>query len=235
MDEKFKTLHILILSAALVVCSVILALGLGNVTRQARSVTVRGLAEKEVPADMAVWRLTFSVGGNELPLLQKMIIDQTQTVTAFLREHGLDENDFSVRAPEITDTSMELYIDSSRRDYIYIAKQTILVRSNKVSSVKKAADDTLELLGKGISVRSDYDSKVNYEFNGLNQIKPEMIASATENARAAAEQFAHDSHSKVGKIISASQGLFSIEDAAQGMEDLKRVRVVTTVVYALAD
>ena len=159
-----KTLHIVILSLALVLCSAIIALGLGNVTRQARSVTVRGLAEKEVPADMAVWRLTFSVGGNELRTLQKDIISQTDSVTAFLKEHGLDENDFSVRAPEITDTSMELYIDSSRRDYVYIAKQTILVRSSKVASVKKAADDTLELLGKGISVRSDYDSKVNYEY-----------------------------------------------------------------------
>ena len=118
---------------------------------------------------------------------------------------------------------------------MYVAKQTVLVRSQKVASVKKASEDTLELVGKGISVRSDYDSKVNYEFNGLNQIKPEMIALATENAREAAEQFAHDSHSKVGKILSASQGLFSIEDAAPGLEELKHVRVVTTVVYALAD
>jgi hypothetical protein len=90
-------------------------------------------------------------------------------------------------------------------------------------------------MGKGISVRSDYDSRVNYEFNGLNQIKPEMIALATQNAREAAEQFARDSSSKVGNIQSASQGLFSIEDAAPGLEDLKRVRVVTTVVYSLAD
>ena len=230
-----KTLHVIILSAALIICSILIALGLGKVMHQSRSVTVRGLAEKEVPADMAVWRLTFSVGGNELPSLQKDIIEQTKAVTGFLKEHGLDESDFSVRAPEITDTSMELYIDSSRRDFVYIARQTVLVRSGKVANVKKAADDTLELLGKGISVRSDYDSKVNYEFNGLNQIKPEMIASATENAREAAEQFARDSHSKVGKITSASQGLFSIEDAAQGMEDLKRVRVVTTVVYELTD
>ena len=173
-----KTLHVIILSAALIICSILIALGLGKVMHQSRSVTVRGLAEKEVPADMAVWRLTFSVGGNELPSLQKDIIEQTKAVTGFLKEHGLDESDFSVRAPEITDTSMELYIDSSRRDFVYIARQTVLVRSGKVANVKKAADDTLELLGKGISVRSDYDSKVNYEFNGLNQIKPEMIASA---------------------------------------------------------
>lgn len=230
-----KTLHILIISFALIICSILITLGLGNVMHQTRSVTVRGLAEREVPADMAVWQLTFSVGGNELRALQKDIIEQTKTVTNFLKEHGLDENDFSVRAPEITDISMELYIDSTRRDFTYIARQTILVRSAKVANVKRAADDTIELLGKGISVRSDYDTKVNYEFNGLNQIKPEMIASATENARQAAEQFAHDSHSKVGKITSASQGLFSIENAAQGLEDLKRVRVVTTVVYELTD
>ena len=109
------------------------------------------------------------------------------------------------------------------------------MRSDKVSAVKAAAENTLELMGNGISVSSDYDSRVIYDFNGLNQIKPEMIALATQNAREAAEQFARDSHSKVGKINSATQGLFTIEDAASGLEDVKRVRVVTTVVYNLTD
>lgn len=230
-----KTIHILIISVSLFLCSLVIAAGLGNVTKPQRSVTVRGLSEREVPADMAVWRLSFSVGGNELPGLRKNIIEQTEIVKDFLKNHGLADSDFSVLAPDITDTSVELYIDSSRKNYVYIAKQNVLIRSSKVNEVKKASEDTLELLGKGISVRSDYDTKVNYEFNGLNQIKPQMIADATENARAAAEQFAHDSHSKVGKITSASQGLFSIDDAATGLEELKRVRVVTTVVYALTD
>ncbi|MBR1404595.1 MAG: SIMPL domain-containing protein [Treponema sp.] len=228
-------LHVLVFSCALVVSSVVIAVGLSHVTKDNRTVTVRGLSEKEVPADMAVWRLSFSLGGNNLPSLQREIIQQTEIVTDFLKAHGLSDADFSVLSPSITDTSVDLYIDSSKRSFVYVAKQTVLVRSQKVASVKKASEDTLELVGKGISVRSDYDSKVNYEFNGLNQIKPEMIALATENAREAAEQFAHDSHSKVGKILSASQGLFSIEDAAPGLEELKHVRVVTTVVYALAD
>lgn len=228
-------LNVIVFSCALVLSSVIVAVGLCNVTREARTVTVRGLAEQEVPADMAVWRLSFAVGGNDLPSLQREIIQQTKITTDFLVSHGLEAEDFSVLSPDITDTSVELYIDSSKRNFVYVAKQTVFVRSQKVSAVKKASEDTLALLGKGISVRSDYDSKVSYEFNGLNQIKPEMIARATQNARAAAEQFAHDSHSKVGKILSASQGLFSIEDAAPGLEYLKRVRVVTTVVYGLAD
>ena len=69
----------------------------------------------------------------------------------------------------------------------------------------------------------------------MNEIKPEMIALATQNARLAAEQFARDSGSKVGKIKSASQGLFSIDNAAAGLEEKKNVRVVTTVVYSLKD
>ena len=99
----------------------------------------------------------------------------------------------------------------------------------------EASKNTTELLGKGIAISSDYDNKVNYYFNGLNQIKPKMIEEATKNARVAAEQFARDSGSKVGKIQTASQGLFSIEDAAPGLDYKKNVRVVTTVVYSLKD
>ena len=130
---------------------------------------------------------------------------------------------------------MHIYLDSTRRTFDYIAKQPILVRSGNVSAVKQASSQTLKLIGQGISIVSDYDNKVTYEFTGLNKIKPEMIAQATENARLAAEQFAHDSKSKVGKIMTATQGLFSIEDAAIGLEDKKNIRVVTTVVYSLKD
>lgn len=230
-----NTIQTIIISISLVICSVILAGGMNKIIKQNRTVTVRGLCEREVPADMAVWKLTFSLGGNDLPSLQKQIISQTATATNYLKSYGLTDEDFSVQSPSITDTSVELYIDSSRRPFIYIAKQSILVRSDKVSAVKAAAENTLKLMGNGISVSSDYDSRVIYDFNGLNQIKPEMIALATQNAREAAEQFARDSHSKVGKINSATQGLFTIEDAASGLEDVKRVRVVTTVVYNLTD
>jgi hypothetical protein len=152
-----------------------------------------------------------------------------------LKKHGLSESDFSVLAPEITDTTVNVYLDANRSKFAYVAKQAILVRTEKVAAVKDASNNTLELVGKGISVSSDYESKVQYYFNGLNAIKPEMIAAATKSARLAAEQFAHDSGSKVGKIQSATQGLFTIEDAAPGLEQKKNVRVVTTVVYTLAD
>lgn len=230
-----NAIHTAVICLTVLIASTILAAGLGNVIKEKRTVSVRGLAEREVAADMAVWKLSFSLDANTLPELQKKIISQTEVVTDFLKSYGLSDQDYAVQAPEITDTSVELYIDKSRQTFVYVAKQAVLVRSGKVDAVKLASSKTVELVGKGISVNSDYDSKVKYDFNGLNQIKPEMIALATRNAREAAEQFARDSHSKVGKIQSASQGLFSIEDAAPGLEELKNVRVVTTVVYSLAD
>lgn len=225
----------IIISAAVLLSSVILALGMGKIIKSERTVTVRGLAEREVDADMAVWKLSFSVGSNNLKQLQEAILADTETTKAFLESHSLTATDYTIKAPEITDATVSMYSNPENRSFDYVAKQTILVRSSNVTAVKNAAQDTIDLIGKGVSVSSDWDAKVEYYFNGLNDIKPEMIAEATKNARAAAEQFAHDSNSKVGKINNATQGLFSIEDAAPGLEYRKNVRVVTTVVYELAD
>ncbi len=228
-----KNSQALIISLALIVSATVLACGMSKIVKANRTVSVRGLAEREVPADMATWRVSFSVSGNDLPTLQQEIISKTKIVLDFLGEYDLTESDYSVLSPEITDTTTNIYLDQSRRQFNYIAKQTVLVRTEKVANVKSASIDTIDLMGKGVALSSDYDNSVKYEFNGLNEIKPEMISDATKNALLAAEQFAHDSQSKVGKIMSASQGLFSIEDAAVGLEDIKNVRVVTTVVYSI--
>lgn len=230
-----KTTNVLIISFALIVSAATIACGMSKIAKNSRTVSVRGLAEREVPADMATWRVSFSVSGNDLAALQREVISKTKIVLDFLCEYDLDEGDYSVLSPEITDTTTNIYLDQSRRQFNYVAKQTVLVRTEKVSSAKAASIDTIDLMGKGVALSSDYDNRVRYEFNGLNEIKPEMIADATKNALLAAEQFAHDSGSKVGKIVSANQGLFSIEDAAVGLEDIKNVRVVTTVVYSLKD
>ena len=230
-----KTTNVLIISFALIVSAATIACGMSKIAKNSRTVSVRGLAEREVPADMATWRVSFSVSGNDLAALQREVISKTKIVLDFLSEYDLDEGDYSVLSPEITDTTTNIYLDQSRRQFNYVAKQTVLVRTEKVSSAKAASIDTIDLMGKGVALSSDYDNRVRYEFNGLNEIKPEMIADATKNALLAAEQFAHDSGSKVGKIVSANQGLFSIEDAAVGLEDIKNVRVVTTVVYSLKD
>jgi len=225
----------LIITAAAIISSVILSLGMGKIMHTERTVSVRGLSEKEVDADMAVWKLSFSIGSNNMKDLQNQIIEKTELAKSFLEQYELKQADYTVLSPEITDATVSMYSDPEHRSFDYVGKQTILIRSSNVQGVKDAAQNTIELLGQGVSVSADWEGKVQYYFNGLNEIKPEMIAEATENARKAAEQFARDSKSKVGKIQSASQGLFSIEDAAPGLEYKKNVRVVTTVVYTLVD
>lgn len=224
-----------ITSVSVVIASVILAFGMGKIMHTERTVSVRGLAEKEVDADLAVWKLSYSIGSNTLKELQNQILSQNELAKNFLENYQLSKSDYTVLSPEITDATVSMYSDPEHRNYDYIAKQSILIRSGNVHGVKEAAQNTIQLLGQGVSVSSDWDAKVEYYFNGLNEIKLDMIAEATENAHKAAEQFAHDSKSKVGKILTANQGLFSIEDAAPGLEYRKTVRVVTTVVYSLID
>ena len=218
---------------SIVMAAVILAVGLANIITPERSVSVRGLAEREGGADLAVWNMSFSMGENSLESMQKSILEKTEVIKKYLIKHGLEESDFTVKPAAITDNSLNSYMDQTKITYKFVAQQTILVRSGKIEAVKSAYADSLELVSAGIAVSQDYDSKVSYEFTKLNDIKPEMIAEATKNARTAAEQFAHDSNSKVGKIKKATQGLFTIEDAAVGLEDKKSVRVVNTVEYLL--
>ena len=230
--KDLKTI-ILSVSVSVIASAVILSVGLSNIARADKTVSVRGLAEREVDADLAVWPLTFSLGSNDLSELQKDILAKTEIVKNYLAEYELSGDDFTVQSPSITDNSMNPYMDKNQVRYTYIAETVVLVRSSKVEQVKKAQGDSLKLMSDGIAVSKDYKSKISFEFTNLNDIKPQMIAEATKNARTAAEQFARDSGSKVGKIKRASQGLFSIEDAAADLSERKTIRVVTTVEYLL--
>jgi hypothetical protein len=228
MEKK----NIWIISVVILLAALIVAGGMSQIARQQRTVTVRGLAERDVPADMAIYPLTFSVGSNDLSQLQADILAKIEIVKAYLQEKGLSEADYTIKSADITDNSVNPWLTEKGR-YTYLAKQVILVRSSNVEAVMAAQASSLDLAGKGIAVSQDYDSMISFEFTKLNDIKPEMIAEATQNAREVAEQFARDSHSKVGKISQATQGYFTIENAAQGLEQVKHVRVVTSIVYLL--
>ena len=223
--EQNKSLNFLTVAIALIISALIIAFGFKNIIRTERTVSVRGLSEREVDADLAVWPLSFQLGANDLQILRSEIVKKTGITVDYLKSHNLSDSDITVRAPSITDTSLDPYMDSNKQKYIYIAKVEILVRSQNVKAVKKAQSSSLDLAESGIAVSQDYGSRVQYDFTGLNEIKPEMIAEATSKAHEAAEQFASDSGSKVGKIKTASQGVFTITDAAQGLEEKKNIRV----------
>ncbi|MBR4644049.1 MAG: SIMPL domain-containing protein [Bacteroidaceae bacterium] len=203
-----------------------------------RTVTAKGLCEKEVKADKVTWPLKFKELGNDPAELYDRIENNTKTIVSFLKEYGLTDEEISIAPPAMVDQQANMSYSSEQVRYRYKANCVVTVVSKNVDLVRKIVSNQPKLMRQGVTIVSnEYDetSNVSYEFTGLNEIKPKMIAEATKNARKTAEQFATDSESELGKIKTADQGQFSINDRDQNTPWLKNIRVVTTVVYYLKD
>ncbi|MBR6749060.1 MAG: SIMPL domain-containing protein [Bacteroidaceae bacterium] len=212
-----------------------IASGLENALGDERTVSVRGLSERIVPADKVVWPLVYKEVGNDLEALASQVNNKNKIIIDYLKAKGISDDEISVSPPEIIDLQAERYVNQNI-PYRYNLRTIITVSSKQVDLVRNLINEQGELLDKGIAIVSgEYDAQIDYQFTGLNELKPDMIAEATRNARQAAEQFASDSDSKLGKIKTASQGQFSITSRDQYTPYLKNVRVVTSVVYYLED
>ena len=222
-----------IVAAGLAVLGFFVYLGLGSLAERDRVVSVRGLAEREVKADRVIWPIVYKTTGNDLQALYARLNDVGETITQFLVANQVPDSAISLSAPQIVDLRADRYNTNRTADRYNVTLVTT-VTTYKVDLVRSLMPRMGELLKSGIAISvGDYDSQVRYEFNGLNRIKPEMIEQATRNAREAAQQFAKDSESKLGKIKSASQGLFTVDSRDQYTPHIKRVRVVTSVNFYL--
>ena len=198
-----------------------------------RMVTVKGLAEMEVPANKVTWPLVYKEVGNDLGTLYDKIKTTNRTIINFLKDKGITENEISVNAPEIIDMQAERY-NTNPVPYRYNVTTVITVTSQQVDLVRSLISEQGELLKQGVAIiGGDYRYNVEYDFTGLNNIKPQMIEEATKNARESAMKFAKDSDSKLGKIIRANQGQFTIGNRDAHTPYIKHVRVVTTIDYSL--
>lgn len=205
-----------------------------------RFVTVKGVAEREVQADLALWPIQFIVADDDLKVAQSRIVESHKGVMAFLARHGIDATQVELQDLSVTDTQANRYggQPGARR---YVISQTVMVRSTEPDVVFKASQAVGELVDAGIVLSSDgpWSGGPTYLFTKLNDVKPGMIAEATANAREAAEQFALDSGSMLGGIRRANQGLFVIlpRDQAPGVQEQRQrtkiVRVVSTIDYIL--
>jgi hypothetical protein len=200
-----------------------------------RTVSVKGLSERDVPADVAIWPLQLNVADNDLTALVATVEKQKATVVAFLKERGFADDEITVGAPAITDKQAQSYGNDAVR-FRYLAQQIVTVYTKKIDAVRAANRDLLTLGKAGVVFsQENYELKTQYLFQGLNEIKPAMVEEATRNARVVAEKFAADSASRLGKIKSATQGQFTVEDRDSNNPHIKRVRVVSTLEYYLAD
>jgi hypothetical protein len=211
---------------------------IGNGILQSRTfdryVTVKGLAEKEVNADNAIWPITFTITSNELKDLKNQLDKQSEQLVKFFSDHGIKTKELNLGVPSIIDTKANLYGGNNYNPFRYIGKGRITVQTSNIDAINKAILDITDLLSEGIVIeQDDYRNRVEYQFSKLNEIKPDMINQATKEAREAAQQFAEDSGSEVGGIRKATQGYFSINDRDTNTPYIKKVRVVTTIEYYL--
>lgn len=210
-------------------------MGFQDVSQNRRTVAVRGLSEREVTANLVTWPIVSKEVGNDLPSLYASIEKTNRIIVEFLVANGVAESEISINAPDVLDLQADRY-SSGNIPFRYNVTNVVVVTSSQVTKINSLVKRQVELLKQGVAiVAGDYQYRIQYDYTDLNVIKPEMIADATKNAREAAEKFAEDSHSTLGKIKNASQGQFSIDDRDQYTPYIKRIRVVSSVEYFLKD
>lgn len=226
-----KFIPSLLIALSIVILGLCLKSGIDNFTFRDREVTVRGLAERQVMANEVTWPITFNIAGDDLTTIYDNVSRTDSIIVRFLTSSGITRDEISVAPPSTYNAAANQY-GSSTFKYKYSLESTVTVTTNKVDKVRELLGRQAELLKEGVAFSNSY---INYRYTDLNAIKPAMIEEATKNARLAADKFAADSHSKVGKIKTASQGQFTIDDSDSSTPWLKNVRVVSTIVYYIED
>lgn len=227
LEEKITV----IVCVTILLSALLLTAAISNIRTGARFVSVRGLSEREVTADLALWPIKATAAANTLPEIFSQISNNQKFIVEFLKAKGFTDDEINITQPQVTDRQAQLYYEnnnaSSQR---YIAEIGVLLKTSKIDKVKKAGQEIGELVGKGVTLSS---TSVEYLYTKLNDIKPAMIEEATKEARKAAEKFAKNSGSMLGRIKHANQGLFTIEPVHFYTQEQKNIRVVTDIEYFL--
>jgi hypothetical protein len=209
--------------------------GVNSYMSYTRTVDVKGLCEREVMADKVIWPISFKIMGDDLQNVYNQIDQKNKIITNFLKEGGISEEEISIASPKISDKFANEYGNNDRL-YRYVTTNVITVCTDKVETVLSLMSKQAQLIKQGITLSSDnWENPTEFKFEGLNDLKPEMVEEATKNARQTAEKFAKDSESELGKIKRASQGSFSIENRDSNTPHIKRVRVVSSITYYLSE
>lgn len=235
MKIDMKLLQAAILAVSIAFLGLCIKWGIDDFANKDRNVTVKGLAEKEVEADKVTWPIPTKELGNDLPELYQRINTTTAKVKAFLKQHGIKDDEINVNAPVVIDLNADQY-SNNNRGFRYNITSTITVTSQNVKLVRSIMAKQGELLKQGVAVLDGgYENRITYEYVGFKKMKPQMIQEAIKNAEATAQEFATNSNSKLNKITKADQGQFSIDDRDANTPYIKKVRVVTTITYSLKD
>lgn len=231
--DKGKFFSGLFIMTGLIILGLMLPQAVGRYRSFDRTVNVKGLCEKEVKADKVIWPVMYRVMANDIQSIYDQTDGNNAAIVAFLKSGGITDAEITVSVPSISDKFANEY-GSNDRAYRYIAKSVVTVCTDKVDAVLALMARQSKLLKQGVvTAGENWENPVEFRYEGLNEIKPQMIEEATQNAREAAQKFAKDSGSRLGKIRTANQGTFTIENRDSNTPYIKKVRVVTSVTYYL--
>lgn len=226
--ENIKNNKFLFISSAIIVFSVLISaafyISAKDFSKQGSYVEVKGLSEKIVKADTAIWSLSFEVKSNNIDTLYSDIEKNITTIKTFLVEKGFEASEINVAPVNIY---QETYKDAAFR---YNSNNQVSVYTKKVDLAKATSNETLLLVKRGVVLNQNY---ISFEFSDLNSIKPGMLAEAIKNARDTAGQFAENSGSVVGSVTRGNQGVFDITDKDPGSPEYKKIRLVSTLRFLL--
>lgn len=222
--NTLKNNWVLVVSGALVVCAAVFFFSARNFSKQGEYVEVKGLSEKIVKADTAIWSMTFEVKSNSIDSLYADIEKNSTLIKSFLKQKGFEDSEVSVAPVNIY---QDTYKDAAFR---YNSTSRIAVYTKKVDLAKSASNETLMLVKQGVVLSQN---SIAFEFSDLNSIKPDMLAEAIKNARDTAAQIADNSGSHVGSVSRGNQGVFDITDKDPGSPEYKKIRLVSTLRFLL--
>lgn len=226
--ENIKNNKITFISGAVVVFAILISgvlfISARDFSKQGSYVEVKGLSEKIVKTDTAIWAMSFEVKSNDVDSLYAGIEKNISTIKTFLKEKGFDDSEINVAPVNIY---QDTYKDAAFR---YNSTNQISVYTKKVELAKSVSNETLLLVKKGVVLSQN---NISFEFSDLNSIKPEMLAEAIKNARDTADQFAKNSGSVVGSVTRGNQGVFDIVDKDPGSPEYKKIRLVSTLRFLI--
>jgi len=226
--ENTKTNKFIFIGIAIIIFSILVSaaffVAAQNFSKQGSYVEVKGLSEKIVKADTAIWSLSFEIKSNNIDTLYADIEKNLTTIKGFLTEKGFENGEINVAPVNIY---QDTYKDAAFR---YNSTNQVSVYTKKVDLAKASSNETLLLVKKGVVLNQNY---ISFEFSDLNSIKPEMLAEAIKNARDTASQFANNSGSLVGSVTRGNQGVFDITDKDPGSPEYKKIRLVSTLRFLL--
>jgi hypothetical protein len=219
-----KVLSGVLVVVLLIILSATILFVTGRFSEQASYVEVKGLSEKIVKADIAIWSMNFEVKSNNIDSLYAETERNITVIKTFLKEKGFEDSEINVAA-------INIYQDTYREAiYRYNSNDQISVYTKKVDLAKAASNETLLLVKKGVVLNQN---SINFEFSDINSIKPEMLTDAIKNARATAEQFADNAGVSLGQAVRGNQGVFEITDKDPGSPEYKKIRLVSTLRFLL--